>query len=240
MYKFIILGAAALFSTACWADGMCEAVGKQVATSDKSNWPGEIPYRSCKAMPDNPNLLIMVMDDKVHIVDAQAAKIVSSGDLGAMPDRVDRFVIDTGRYRLAPKTRAFGIRFAGYHPHYYAGEQYESMNLFVVEGKHIRAVMQSLQTNFDVGGTECVDDNDESTCVTHNSSERSDIAISKSVHRGYADLIVTKFSSGCDDEVEKGSCDKFDPNKSPTIKDKVTTLTFDGKQYTVPDELRGE
>jgi len=241
MYKSIFFCAFGLASAACVATTTCEAVGKRVATTDPSEWRGGVPYESCKAMPDDPNKLIMIMDDKVYVVDAATAKIVSEGDMGTTPFQANSYAIDTARYRLAPKTRAFAIRFASTQPHYHGGGSSESLNLYVVDGERIRVVMESLLTDNWVGGMNCTDESNPSpsTCATHYEGTRADIAIAKTAHHGYADLIVTTYSGSCDDGDEKENCDTLD-EKRLTVKDKVTTLRFDGKQYPVPTEMQGQ
>ncbi|MCB2255632.1 hypothetical protein KTQ74_27300 [Pseudomonas chlororaphis] len=136
--------------------------------------------------------------------------------------------IDTARYSLTPQLRAFGIRaaFQGSSRANPFGETW--LSLYVREGNTLRPVLESLVV--ESGGGEW-----DTNCEGEFHETRRTLQIARSSSHGYADLIV-KTQSSESTNIRKGEeCVSLSKAEKPA----VITLRYDGKQYVVPEGLKG-
>ena len=185
MLKTLFVILMMLSASICVADQPCENLAKKVLESkgDQSKlWMLSI----CKAKPDDVGKTILVVDHQIFLVDSKSGDIFSQGEPGTAPDFIER--IDTGRYWLAPKVRAFGLRTYEYRPHYQAGETLYALNLYITEGSRIRPVLEGLAIGYSISSTEC---NEKDECTENQSNQNVTIDIAKTSHHGFADLIVS-------------------------------------------------
>ncbi|QQZ43425.1 hypothetical protein IF690_07765 [Pseudomonas sp. SK3(2021)] len=136
--------------------------------------------------------------------------------------------IDTARYSLTPQLRAFGIRaaFRGSSRANPFGEAW--LSLYVKEGNTLRPVLESLVVE-SYGGEW------DTNCEGEFHETRRTLQMAKSSSHGYADLIVKTQSSGSTNVRKGEECVSVSRAEKPA----VTTLRYDGKQYVVPEGLKG-
>jgi len=236
MLKILFLVLQAFLTSVCIADEACESLAKRVIAvrggEHEDNWW----LSNCKTYPDNPAQTIMALGNEVLLIDTQSGRILSQGDLGKTIVSSGR-AIDTGRYWLTPKIRAFGIRFSQYRQHFNAGENIQTLNLYVIQGKRILPVLELLGIGWDGGGTEC--DENGNHCLETKGEERLVIKVAKTRHNGYADLIVNGEQKSCDDRTSGNGCCNFEMAKfnETGLHD---VLKFDRSRYVVPASLLQE
>ena len=185
MLKTLFVISMILSASICVADQPCKNLAKKVLESkgDQSNlWILSI----CKAKPDDVGKSILVVDHQIFLVDSKNGHIFSQGEPGIAPDNIDS--IDTGRYWLSAKVRAFGLRSYEYRPHYQAAETLYTLNLYVTEGSRIRPVLEGLAIGYSTSSTEC---NEKDECTENQSNQQVTIDIAKTSHNGFKDLIVS-------------------------------------------------
>lgn len=203
MLKTLLAITMMVFTPICLADTVCENLAKKVleykGDTSPHSWIGSI----CKSKPDDVRKSFLVMDQRIYLIDINSGQILSQGELGDVSFNIES--IDTGRYWLTPKVRAFGIRSSEYRPHYHAGEHLYSLNLYVIEGKTIRPVMEKLDIGYSASGEDC---NEQNECEQFQTHQQATVAIAKTRHNGFADLIVAG-----------------------------KVLVYDGTRYVVPDDL---
>jgi hypothetical protein len=141
--------------------------------------------------------------------------------------------IDTARYQLAPQLRAFGIRanFAS-NSHSYSAS-YETINLFVFDGKVVKEVLSNLimVENSGSGDFDFVDANDQ--CTGSIAETKRILAIAKTTSHGYADLLITENKMQSDSKLVKREC-----KTTPLYSTKLYTLHFNGDAYVIPKVLQ--
>ncbi|MDI2144101.1 MULTISPECIES: hypothetical protein [unclassified Pseudomonas] len=142
--------------------------------------------------------------------------------------RFDDLVIDTARYRLAPDVRAFGLRSKFEHSSRANPYAKTDLALYVREGGKLRPVLEGLVVYKNHG--EWMDD-----CEGEGQQVRRTIEVGPISHNGYSDLIVTSSGTAMKTVKSGKECVSQD---SPLKKTQIT-LTYDGKQYTIPEDLRG-
>ncbi|MBV4475060.1 PA3715 family protein [Pseudomonas botevensis] len=140
----------------------------------------------------------------------------------------DDLVIDTARYRLAPDVRAFGLRSQFEHSSRVNPYSKTDLALYVREGNKLRPVLEGLVVYKNNG--EWMDD-----CEGEGQTIRRTVEIGPLSHNGFADLVVTSSGSALKTYASGKEC----LSKTTDLKKTQLTLTYDGKQYTVPEDLRG-
>jgi hypothetical protein len=204
MLKTLLAITMMLSASVSVADQACESLAKKVLEFKEEqsiSWIGAI----CKSNPDDTRKSFLIMDHQIYQVDINSGQILSQGELGNISFNIES--IDTGRYWLTPKVRAFGIRSSEYRPHYHAGETLYSLNLYVIEGIKIRPVLEKLAIGYSSSASsEDCNENDE--CEYDETTQNTTVDISETRHNGFADLVV-------DGRV----------------------LSYDGNRYVVPDDL---
>ena len=189
MKRLLVIFLVSLSTTAYASDENCRELAKKVLNLKEGN---SVVYGTplCKAMPGDAGKTIMVLGDEVMVVRASSGQIVSHGVFGTTPVGSTPASIDTAPYWLTPTVRGFGIRFSAYYPHYHAGENHQTLNMYIIEGENIRPVMELLIVSLDIGVEECKDDTHEDDCTQSSLTYQSTISMAKTRHNGYADLIV--------------------------------------------------
>ncbi|MGP6419231.1 hypothetical protein ACTZGP_10705 [Pseudomonas putida] len=142
--------------------------------------------------------------------------------------RLDDVRIDTARYRLTPDIRAFGLRAKFVHSSHAIPYEKTDLALYVREGDSLRPVLEGLVVFKDNG--EFADD-----CEGYSKKIRRTLEIAPTSHNGFADLIVTTSGSKMKNTRSGSQC----VSKTTELKKKQITLTYDGQQYNVPEDLRG-
>lgn len=159
---------------------------------------------ACKASPTNPNLILSVFaydsaikDEKnllVAIIDEKRNQIVSSYKSVMNQDfsiqfSENSFKLDTGRYQLSDKVRAFGVRFdsAAISSCGEEGGQNDNLTLFVQEGKKLSAVFDMYMYSYRlIEGIRC---NPNSEAIMENAYLTG--AVQRNSTNGFADLLLT-------------------------------------------------
>jgi len=172
-----------------------------------------------------------VFDLDLAIVDASSAKPIATyrkpGAYNSDAVRFDDLRIDTARYRLAPETRAFGLRSRFSHSSQANPYEKTDLALYVREGNALRPVLEGLVIAKSTG--EFVD------CEGYEKTIRRSVEIGPTSHHGLADLIVTTRGSKTKNTRSGQQC----VSNVTQLKQTRTTLTYDGEQYVVPEEFRG-
>ncbi|WP_242512317.1 hypothetical protein [Pseudolysobacter antarcticus] len=184
MLKTLVAITMMFSASICLADQACENLAKKALESkgDQSDsWIGSI----CKSKPNETRKSFLVMDHQIYLIDINSGHILSQGELGDTSFNIES--IDTGRYWLTPKVRAFGIRSSEYRPHYHAGETLYSLNLYVTEGNRIRPILEKLAIGYSASSEEC---NEKNECEQNQTNQLITVDIAKTRHKGFADLIV--------------------------------------------------
>jgi hypothetical protein len=172
-----------------------------------------------------------VFDLDLAIVDASNAKPIATyrkpGAYNSDAVRFDDLRIDTARYRLAPETRAFGLRSRFSHSSQANPYEKTDLALYVREGNALRPVLEGLVIAKSNG--EFVD------CEGYEKTIRRSVEIGPTSHHGLVDLIVTTRGSKTKNTRSGQQC----VSSVTQLKQTRITLTYDGEQYVVPEEFRG-
>lgn len=172
-----------------------------------------------------------VFDLDLAIVDASNAKPIATyrkpGAYNSDAVRFDDLRIDTARYRLAPETRAFGLRSRFSHSSQANPYEKTDLALYVREGNALRPVLEGLVIAKSNG--EFVD------CEGYEKTIRRSVEIGPTSHHGLADLIVTTRGSKTKNTRSGQQC----LSNVTQLKQTRITLTYDGEQYVVPEDFRG-
>lgn len=134
--------------------------------------------------------------------------------------------IDTGRYNLTPNTRAFGVRIShegSSHANPYSNEV---LNLYVIKNSALKEIMNSLVTKAYSGEW-------DTNCSGNFTEQLRTIDMAKSVHNGYADLIINSTVKSWNTKLIKDDCNEKD---KPIVTEK-TRSQFDGTRYALPNSL---
>lgn len=209
----IILIITLLFTPSlCMADSICEKLAKNFLQSkgDQSNsWIGAI----CKRKPDDTGKFYLILNQQILLIESDTGQVISQGEIG---DTAESIVsIDTGKYWLSKNTKAFGIRSYDYERHDHSNQTEYYLNLYILEGKNIRKIIENLSIGSNSSSWECSDDDDN--CTTNEPYvQQITIHISKTSHNGFADLILMDHGSKIADGL----------------------LIYDGTKYVIPANLR--
>lgn len=173
-----------------------------------------------------------VFDLDLAIMNATNSKPIATfckpGAYNSDAIRLDDLRIDTARYRLAPDVRAFGLRSMFGHSSSALPYEKTDLALYVREGNVLRPVLEGLVVFRNHG--EFMSD-----CEGYANRIHRTLDIAPSSHYGFADLIITTSGSKMKDTKSGGQC----VSQTTDLKKTRITLTYDGKQYTVPESLRG-
>lgn len=150
---------------------------------------------------------------------------------GRMADdaiRITKISFDTARYRLAPQQMAFGLRIfqhgsSGPNPFGEVG-----LSLYTIANGKLVSVLTGITVNDNHGewDTNCAGTFDETSRT---------LSMQSTAHNGYADILVSETSSTTVASVAaNGECvEKRDGPKETAMR-----LTYNGREYAVPDDLK--
>lgn len=194
----------------------------------------------CKIWPADESKTIVVLplphnsgendtyDLDVLFVDSQSGEIMScSWQPSALESdaiRLTGFTIDTGRYRLNPQTRAFGVRIA------YTGSSRanpysdESLNLYVVQGDKLNKVLDQLSIGYSGGEWDTI-------CNGSFSSSQRTLALDNKITNGYTDLVITEKTSTQIARWVNDDCVESEGKESG----KTFRLKYNGNEYPLPE-----
>lgn len=165
---------------------------------------GVVIAAACKVSPTNPNLILSVFaydsaieDEKnllVAIIDEKKSLIISSYKSVMIQDQTTRFSeasfkLDTSRYQLSDKVRAFGVRFdsASISSCGEEGGQNDNLILYVQNGKKLRPVFNEYMYTYRlIEGVRC---NPNSEAIMEHAYLT--VAVQKSSMNGFADLLIS-------------------------------------------------
>jgi len=136
--------------------------------------------------------------------------------------------LDTARYKLTPKLRAFGVRamFRGSSSVNPLNETV--LSLYVKEGNNLRPVLDRLVVYRFSGEW-------DGNCAGDRGTTVRTIEMGKTNSHGYADLIVKSVTTGLTGEGPPDTCEI----KTTNYKPELTTLHYDGKSYVLPNGFQG-
>ena len=106
---------------------------------------------------------------------------------------------------------------------------YETINLYVSKDQKLKQVLANL-TMSDHGDSSIREDNCTTVDTVHDTKRT--LAIAKTAHHGYADLLVQEKTTNNESKLVKNVC-----VAATTKMTKKYTLQFNGDVYVVPDKL---
>ncbi|MDL5595725.1 hypothetical protein PGC34_06850 [Pseudomonas kribbensis] len=199
-------------------------------------WPA-FPDKAISAkstfVPDSEGDQDGVFDLELSLLNASDAKPLATyakpGAYNSDATRFDDLKIDTARYRLASDVRAFGLR-SDFSIHLSSANPYSrtDLALYVREGAKLRPVLEGLVIRKVFG-------EGSGDCENKDTQIRRTVEIGPSSHNGFADLIVSSSGSVSSSTQSGKEC----VSKTTDLKNTQITLIYDGKQYTIPEDLRG-
>jgi len=173
-----------------------------------------------------------VFDLDLALVNASNANPIATyrkpGAYNSDAVRFDDLRVDTGRYRLASDVRAFGLRSKFTHSSHAIPYEKTDLALYVREGDKLRPVLEGLVIYKNNGEF-------SNDCEGYMKKVRRTVDIGATSHNGLADLIITTSGTKMKNTQSGNQC----VSKDTVLKKTQITLTYDGQQYTVPEDLRG-
>lgn len=136
--------------------------------------------------------------------------------------------LDTARYRLDEHTMAFGVSLT------YSGSSRPNpfnstdLSLYVLDGTKLRPVLRNLRVETYQGDW-------DTRCAGEFKQSKRTIAVGTGRGKGYADLTVTTTLSGSRNVPKGEECQEVDGGQSKSSR----RLSYDGREYAVPADLRG-
>ncbi len=212
----------------------------------------DAPVMFCKVWPAHDNLLLVAVprmdadsrldidrmgDLDILVVDRKSLKVQQRLTVpDAMSDdavRLASMSFDTARYVVAPGVQAFGLR-ASYHGSSQPNPFNQvTLRLFVM-GDGGSGPLRMVLDGFSASTMHGEWDTD---CKGEFSKYQTVLAMTSQAHKGFFDIRVTKNAEDSKaDYVASGSdCDETIVKREKT----QHTLVYDGKQYVVPNALKG-
>lgn len=136
--------------------------------------------------------------------------------------------IDTARYKLAPNSRAFGIRSSFAHSSSVNPYHKTELALYLKEDDALRPVLEGLVISTSRGEW-------DGNCAGEGERTQRTVEIGNTTHNGFADLVVSSAVTVNKNFLVGEEC----KDTSSRLKTTQVTLTYDGKQYVVPEALKG-
>jgi hypothetical protein len=112
--------------------------------------------------------------------------------------------IDTGRYKLAPGVRAFGVRVLYEHDGA-TWFNFEVISLFVMQGNKLKQVLDNLEITSSSGDKYFGDDEQRINCMESGKTEGT-LAIDNTISHGYADLLLRERTVAYISEMNDNGC----------------------------------
>ncbi|WP_415759464.1 hypothetical protein [Pseudomonas sp. LT1P18] len=136
--------------------------------------------------------------------------------------------IDTARYKLTTDSRAFGIRSSFEHSSSVNPYHKTELALYLKEGDTLRPVLEGLVISTSRGEW-------DGNCAGEGERTQRTVDIGNTTHNGFADLVVSSTVTETKNFLVGDEC----KDTSRKLKTTRVTLNYDGKQYVVPEALRG-
>ena len=136
--------------------------------------------------------------------------------------------IDTARYKLTTDSRAFGIRSSFEHSSSVNPFHKTELALYLKEGDALRPVLEGLVISTSRGEW-------DGNCAGEGERTQRTVDIGNTTHNGFADLVVSSTVTVTKSFLVGDEC----KDTSRKLKTTRVTLNYDGKQYVVPEALRG-
>ena len=221
-----------------------------LARCDKPPLSSEFGYSVCKDWPAYPGLSIAALsqleprpssdssgpdgiyDLDLALVSTDGSKPVATYHRASVFESdaiaLEGLQLDTAQYKLTSELRAFGLRVLFKGSSRINPFDQTLLSLYVKDGEMVRPVMDRLVT-YQYSGEW------DGNCAGERSEVVRTIEIGKTSSHGYADLIVKSVSTATVGEGKGEACQ----SRSTKAKPVLSTLQYDGKQYVVPEALRG-
>lgn len=166
----------------------------------------------------------------VIVADTSSNKIVAqhyqAAAISSDAIRFEGLTLDTARYQLAPKLRAFGVRVNHIGSSRVNPFSSTALNLYVLEGSTLRPVMNALEVSSSNGEW-------DGMCVGEFSQTERTLSITDKTSKGFASLQVDEQTVGTQDRLNGEDCESTD-SKPVTSR---TILKYDQGQYAVPSTM---
>jgi hypothetical protein len=225
-----------LIATASQAQAGCEEAPADTVTLCKV-WPAyddQTIVATTTFKPDSPdgNGDVGNVDLELALIRSSSAKpLASYRKKDAYSSDAVAFQglsIDTARYKLTPDARAFGIR-SRFETRssinsYYTNE----LALYLRDGATLRPVLEGLVMSTGRGEW-------DGNCAGQGERTERTVDIGNTLHNGFADLVVSSTVT----ETQRFLMGEECQDKAKKLKTTRVILNYDGKQYVVPEALRG-
>jgi hypothetical protein len=202
----------------------------KVAPQDKNIELVAIAYESEESMTKSAKADLDATPEKnviVVMIDLGSKRIVGKYQSIITEDAAvqvgdNSFLLDTAAYQLAPKVRAFGLRFqnAARGPSCAQGWQSDELQLFVQEGAKLKSIFVMPMENAELLKGDCLNDMGGEKTILEEA--KLTIKVQKTVTNGFADLMLNAAitTDGTDLKAKK-------------IKSRVEQhlMQYDGKKY---------
>lgn len=142
---------------------------------------------------------------------------------------LEELKFDTARYKLKPDLQAFGVRVRFKNSSRLNPLDETWLSLYVKDGNALRPVMDRLVVH-EYGGEW------DGNCAGERYETSRTVELAKASTNGYADLIIKTISSSTVGNGEGEAC----VSNTVTQKPVLTTLRYDGKNYAVPRDFKGQ
>lgn len=221
--------------------------GELLRTNDEQPRWIRLDEVACKVWPASPDKTLIAVrlyrqaayaldeettDLEVLVADSARARILQryreNDALTADAIRISSVTLDTARYRLNEDTIAFGVR-VGYSGSSRANPYASTvLSLYAAKGDALRPVLKKLEVSRERGEW-------DTNCVGEFESAQRTVAIDAKRDHGYAGLLINGVEETRRNVVEGEDCtDVAGPKKKTSAR-----LAFDGREYAVPEDLRG-
>lgn len=206
--------------------------------------PDEVVCKVWPASPDKTLLAVKLQhaintdqavdeaDLDLVVADSARDRIVQrhrqDGLLSSDAIRVASFAFDTARYRLDDKTTAFGLRIRRSGASRANPYEDETLGLYVIDASGLRSVLHNLLVMRNRGEW-------DTRCEGEFTDSRSTISIDGKRDNGYAGLLLNTVARTTRNVAKGEDCDEVDAGTDKSS----ARLRYDGREYAVPDDLRG-
>lgn len=249
MYRMLLLLCSMILTSTSWAD--CpELINILAKKLHPKSTLGPSEQNNCKIWPYSPDKTLVIMtliseipdqdpetptyDMDVLVINNNNNEIISHfyETKAFYNDAVftDSVIIDTARYQLNSTTRAFGVRFHKRNQSKYNNFSGEVLNLYYLKDKTLRQAVRGLSMD------EAYSDWTEECLGTFKDIERI-LAIEKKQQNGFNNLKISEVITNSKlKTIKPDDCDKIAVN----AKKQSLILKYNGNQYTVPKEYKGD
>ncbi|WP_245455974.1 hypothetical protein [Mesorhizobium sp. M7A.F.Ca.US.008.03.1.1] len=205
------------------------------------------PGLVCKIWPAHDNLMLVAVplidsaqsvegqhvgDIELLVVDRKSLQVrqrlLQPGLMSDDAIAIRGIEFDTGRYGLAPKVTAFGLRIDMANHSQVNPFSQTGLRLYALDGDALRMVLDGLVVAGNGG-------EGDSNCAGSFHSSQVSLAMSRASHHGYHDITAVERIDTDEPSVDKdGECQSH-PGKSVT---RTYRLRYDGSRYPVPEPLK--